>query len=134
MSIKAKIISHKKINENQGVGYNHRFIAKNPTDIAVVSIGYADGIKRALSNKGFALFNGVRVPIVGNVCMDFLMLDITNAIPKEKIDIVGQYVTLLGSEGQEIIDADHMAVWADTISHEILTSFSSRISRSLNIL
>ena len=132
MSIKAKIISHKKISKNQGVGYNHRFIAKNPTDIAVVSIGYADGIKRALSNKGFALFNGVRVPIVGNVCMDFLMLDITNAMPKEKINIVGQYVTLLGSDGQEIIDADHMAAWADTISHEILTSFSQRINRSLN--
>lgn len=130
MSIKAKIIAHKKLNIQEGLGYNHSFIAQRPTDVAVVSIGYADGVKRALSNKGYMLFNAKKVPIIGRISMDFLTLDITDAINKNEL-VVGKMVTVLGQDGDLKIDADDMALWADTISHEILTSFSTRIQRVL---
>ena len=128
MSIKAKIIAHKKLQIGDGVGYNHTFIAPRKTDLAVVSIGYADGVKRALSNKGYLLFNNKKVPIVGRISMDFLTVDITDAINQDEL-VIGKMVTILGEEGDLKVDANDMAFWSDTISHEILTSFSQRIYR-----
>ena len=93
--------------------------------VATVPIGYGDGYRRSLSGKGAVLIRGQRAPILGRVCMDQCMVDVTE-IPGAA---EGDEVVLLGSQGEERIDADEIAEWAGTISYEVLLSFSSRVPR-----
>jgi alanine racemase len=88
-------------------------------------IGYADGYPRLLSNRGEVLINGKRAPVVGRVCMDLTMIDVTDIGKTQQ----GDEVVLLGRQGDAEISADEMAVWAETISYEILTSIGARVPR-----
>lgn len=90
-----------------------------------VPVGYADGYRRGISGKGCVLVRGKRAPILGRVCMDQMMVDVTD-IPGAQ---VGDEVVLLGRQGDERIDAEEMATWLDTISYEVLCSPSRRVPR-----
>ena len=125
MQVKARVTQVKTIQAGTGVSYGYQFIAQRPTHIAVIGIGYADGIPRNLSNKMQVLVRGQFVPQVGAVTMDQLMLDVTD-IPNLE---VGEVVTLLGKDGKNQITADDWAETLGTISWEILCGFKHRLPR-----
>ena len=125
MQVKARVTQVKTIEAGTGVSYGYQFIAQRQTRIAVVGIGYADGIPRNLSNKMQVLIRGKFVPQVGAVTMDQLMLDVTDIPDLE----VGEVVTLLGRDGENKITADDWAETLGTISWEILCGFKHRLPR-----
>ncbi|MBW4501403.1 MAG: alanine racemase [Scytonema hyalinum WJT4-NPBG1] len=125
LQVKARVTQVKTIAPGTGVSYGHQFIAKRELRLAVVGIGYADGIPRNLSNKMQVLIRGQRVPQIGTITMDQLMLDVS-ALP----DVgEGEVVTLLGIEGKEQISAEDWANQLNTISWEILCGFKHRLPR-----
>ena len=112
----------KRVPANETVGYNRKGILKRNTLIGTVCMGYADGIPRRLGNGvGFMSVRGVRVPIVGNVCMDMCMLDVTDVVDVQE----GDEVVLFG----DAISVTEIAQWAGTIPYEILTGISQRVKR-----
>jgi alanine racemase len=125
MQVKARVTQVKTIAAGTGVSYGYQFIAQKQTQIAVVGVGYADGIPRNLSNKMKALIRGRFVQQVGAVTMDQLMLDVTDIPDLE----VGEVVTLLGKDGKNQISADDWAASLGTISWEILCGFKHRLPR-----
>ena len=125
LQVKARVTQVKTIAPGTGVSYGHQFIAKRELRLAVVGIGYADGIPRNLSNKMQVLIRGQRVPQIGTITMDQLMLDVS-ALP----DVgEGEVVTLLGTEEKEQISAEDWANQLNTISWEILCGFKHRLPR-----
>jgi alanine racemase len=121
--LKGNILQVCQIDLPQTVGYGASHRATGPTRIATVSVGYADGYPRGLSNAGFAIVDGVRVPVVGRVSMDLITLDVS-ALSLARC-AVGTQATLLG----EGIDIDDLADAAGTISYEILTHLGQRYHR-----
>ena len=122
---KTQIVSTRSIPAGQAVGYNGTFIATEPMRIALLAVGYADGLKRTLSNRGFVLIGGQRAPIIGRISMDQTVVDVTE-IPNAA---TGDEVALLGTQGGEVISAEEQARWAGTISWEIFTSIAARVER-----
>ena len=114
----------KTIDQGDSLSYGRTFIAKRPMKIATISIGYADGYKRLISNRGYVLIKGKKAFVVGNIAMDQMMVDISGIDAK-----IGDRVTLIGENGGEVISLDQMAQWCQTISYEIMTSISKRVSR-----
>src|SRR4029079_16476431 len=125
LSRRAWFVQLRTTKPGETVSYTRTFVAKRPSTIAVLPIGYADGYNRQLSNKGFVLIDGKRAPIVGLICMDMTMVDVTD-IPSVR---VGDFVTLIGRQGQEAIWADEIAGWTRTIPYETLCAIGSRIPR-----
>jgi alanine racemase len=125
MSVVSSISHIKKVSVGDSISYGRHFTAERESIIATVPIGYADGYMRANSNKACAIVNGIRVPVCGNVCMDQIMLDITDAGKAE----IGDEVVLMGTQGDTVVSADELAGYAGTISYEILTSFKGRMPR-----
>ncbi|MBW4686591.1 MAG: alanine racemase [Komarekiella atlantica HA4396-MV6] len=125
LQLNARITQVKTISPGTGVSYNHQFIAPHELRLAVVGIGYADGVPRSLSNKMQVLIRGQRVSQIGTITMDQLMLDVS-AIPNVQ---EGEVVTLLGEQGNERISADDWAEQLNTISWEILCGFKHRLPR-----
>jgi alanine racemase len=107
------------------VSYNRTFTAKRLTRIAILPIGYASGLNRLLSNRGSVLIRGQRAPIVGVVCMDMVMVDITTISGVT----VGDEAILIGQQGNEQITARDIADWTGTISYEVLCAISPQIPR-----
>ena len=125
MTLKSQVAVVRKLRPEDGVSYNHTWKAKKNSQIAVVPIGYADGYRRSLSNRGLALYQGQRVPIVGNVCMDYLMLDVS-----EISDLADPEVILFGhNDKNQFLSAMELAKMGQTIAWEILTSVSERVPR-----
>lgn len=124
MTFKSHVVFVKKIKKGDSVGYGRTFIADKDTEIATVPIGYADGYPRALSNKGRVIVNGNYAKLVGRVCMDMFMIDVTGLNVS-----VGDSVTLIGKDGGCEVDADEIASLSDTISYEILCGIGKRIPR-----
>ncbi|RMH72398.1 MAG: alanine racemase [Cyanobacteria bacterium J007] len=125
LQVKARVTQVKTVAAGTGVSYGHRFVTDRETRLAVVGIGYADGVPRQLSDRMQVLIRGGRVPQVGAITMDQIMLDVTD-IPQ--VD-VGDVVTLLGRDGDETISADDWAATLGTISWEILCGFKHRLPR-----
>jgi alanine racemase len=125
LQVKARVTQVKTIAVGTGVSYGHQFVADRNMQIAVVGIGYADGVPRNLSNRISALVRGQRVPQIGAITMDQLMLDVS-ALPNLQ---EGEVVTLLGQDGRERISADDWATTLGTISWEILCGFKHRLPR-----
>ena len=120
-TLKTTISQIKNVPANETVGYSRSGKLKRDTQVATVAIGYADGINRRLSNgTGKMLVNGKRVPIIGNVCMDMSMLDITDVKAKE-----GDEVIVFGAD----LPVSEMAKALGTIPYEILTNVSQRVKR-----
>ncbi|MER3434368.1 MAG: alanine racemase [Leptolyngbya sp. ERB_1_1] len=125
MQVKARVTQVKTIQPGTGVSYGYRFVADQETQIAVIGIGYADGVPRNLSNKMTALVRGQHAKQIGSITMDQLMLDVTHIPALQE----GEVVTLLGQDGNEKILADDWANLLDTISWEILCGFKHRLPR-----
>jgi alanine racemase len=120
-TLRSTISQIKSIGKGEAVGYNRSFIAKNEIRIAIIPIGYADGLSRTLSNgKGTLVINGSRVPIIGNVCMDMCMADITGVAAEE-----GDEVIIFGQEKP----VPELAREMETIPYEVLTGISRRVKR-----
>lgn len=126
MTIKSKLLCIRNVPPGTPISYGRTFIAKRPSRIGVVPIGYADGYSRLFSNNGEMLVRGKRVPVAGRVCMDLTMLDLTDAKNAKKND----EVVILGRQAGETITAEELALKANTISYEILTSLGSRARRT----
>jgi alanine racemase len=127
MSVKARVTQIKNISAGTGVSYGHRFVAQRDSTIAIVGIGYADGVPRRLSGQLEVLLHDRRVPQIGNITMDQIMLDITD-LPKVEVNDV---VTLLGQTKTQQITADDWANLLETIPWEILCGFKQRLPRVL---
>jgi len=120
--LKTKIIHIKDVPAETSISYNRTFTTKRPSRIATLPIGYADGFKRALSNKGFVLVNGRKAPIAGRICMDLSMIDVTD-IPNVK---KGDEVIIFDNTN---ITVEELAELCGTISYEIISTISPRIPR-----
>jgi alanine racemase len=125
MQVKARITHVKQISAGTGVSYGHQFVADRSMRVAVVGIGYADGVPRALSNRVKVLVKGQLVQQIGTITMDQLMLDVGHIPDIQEGDVV----TLLGQEGNLSLTADYWAELANTISWEILCGFKHRLPR-----
>lgn len=125
LQVKARVTQVKTIPAGTGVSYGYQFIAERPTRIAIVGIGYADGVPRNLSNRLKAILRDRLVPQIGAITMDQLILDVSS-IPDVE---VGEVVTLLGTQGTQHISADDWATTLGTISWEILCGFKHRLPR-----
>ncbi|MGK7958130.1 MAG: alanine racemase [Crocosphaera sp.] len=125
LQVKAKITQIKTIPANTGVSYGYQFISDRPMKIAVVGIGYADGVPRNLSNRLQVLIQGQRACQIGAITMDQLMLDVSHLRNIK----VGDTVTLIGKDGDQEITADHWAKMLGTIAWEILCGFKHRLPR-----
>ncbi len=125
LQVKAKITQIKTIPPNTGVSYGYQFVSDRPMKIAVVGIGYADGVPRNLSNRLQVLIHGQRACQIGAITMDQLMLDVSHLRNLK----VGDTVTLIGKDGEQEITADHWATMLGTISWEILCGFKHRLPR-----
>lgn len=131
MTLKSVVNSFRKLKVGDTVSYSGTWKAQRESIVAVVPIGYADGYHRTLSNKAFALFNGFRVPVVGNVCMDYLMLDVTEAVRGFALESLKDHeVILFGfEETGQFMSAEELALKANSIAWEMLTSVGERVPR-----
>lgn len=120
LALKSKVAQIRTIAAGESVGYSRSFIARKEIKTAVVPIGYADGFPRSLSAKGHVLIQGCRVPVVGQICMDQLIIDVTDIPDIKKSEIV----TLIGKDGSEEITAEQIAFNANTITNELLSRLS----------
>jgi len=126
MSIRSRIEFMKTVEKGTSVSYGRRYYTKSKTNIASVSIGYADGISRRLTNKAKVLVNGKKYPVVGTICMDQLMID----LGQRSACKVGDRVTLLGRDGGEEISCWKISDTLGTIPYEIFCAVSERVPRS----
>lgn len=120
--LKSKITFLKEVGENTSIGYSRSFITKRKTKVATIPIGYADGMRRTLSNKGEVVVRGKRVPIIGSVCMDSFMIDVTEL---EEVE-VGDEVFIWDNEN---ITVEEIAKECGTINYEIISTVSNRVPR-----
>lgn len=126
LSWKSHVIHVKEVGPGIGVSYGATYVTEKPmTRIATVSAGYADGYPRALSNQGCVLIHGKKAPIIGRICMDQMMVDVTD-IPDVQVEDV---VTLVGTDGDETITIEEIANPAGRFDYEMLCDISSRVTR-----
>lgn len=125
MSVKANIIHLKDVPVGFSTGYGRKFIAKRPSKIATLALGYADGYPRPYSQFAKVIVNGVMAHIAGNICMDQCMVDVTD-VPNVKI---GDEVIIMGSDGNNTILADDIAEATGTINYEITCAFGQRLPK-----
>lgn len=125
LSLKSRVARVHWVSPGEGVSYGLTWIARKDTLVALIPFGYGHGLPRLLSNRGQILVHGRRVPIRGRVCMDQCIVDVT-AVPGVK---VGDEVALLGSQGNEEINIDEIACWANTISYEVFTGIWTGLPR-----
>lgn len=125
MSLKTHIVYIKEVGPGEGVSYNHTFVTKRNTKIATIPVGYADGYPRALSSKGRVLIRGQYAPIIGRICMDQFMVDVTD-IPD--VSVMDE-VTLVGVDGENRISVEEVANGAGSFNYEFVCGVSKRVPR-----
>lgn len=123
MSLKSRVMFLKVVGGGTPISYGKTFITVKKTKIATIPLGYADGYSRLLSNKGEVLVRGKRAKVVGRVCMDAFMIDVTH-IPGVK---VGDEVVLMGKQGKDQITAHDLGEWTGTFAYEIMTRMGKRL-------
>lgn len=124
LSFRSRVAYLKTVSAGTPVSYGSRFVTERETKIATVSAGYADGFNRLLSNKGKVLINGNIFPIIGTICMDMFMVDVTGSSVK-----IGDEVVLIGQSGKQRISAQEVAEQLQTIDYEVLCNVSKRVPR-----
>jgi len=125
LALKSRVARVHDLPVGAGVSYGRTFVTQRPTRAALVPVGYGDGFHRLLSNRGSVLVRGKRAPILGRVCMDQFVVDVTD-IPGVQQD---DEVVLIGRQGQEHIRAEEVARLAETINYEVTTSLMPRVTR-----
>ncbi|MBR3847962.1 MAG: alanine racemase [Oscillospiraceae bacterium] len=126
LTLKSIIADIRDIKKGDSISYNRTFIAEHDMKVAVVCCGYADGISRALSNRGAFLINGHRAPIVGNVCMDLTVVDVSDIPDIKPFD----EVVIFGEQNGSALSPNELASLSGTITYELLTSISKRVPRT----
>jgi alanine racemase len=124
MTLSSRVVAVKGVRAGESVGYGAAFTADRPRRIAIVPAGYADGLDLRLAGRSAVLIRGRRAPIVGSVCMDMLMADVTGLDASPGDDVV-----IIGAQGDDRIDVREMAAQIGTIPYEILCRIGSRIER-----
>lgn len=124
LSLYTHIVYIKTVGPGTGISYGSTYVTDKETKIATLPIGYGDGYKRNLSNKGYVLIGGKRAPIVGRVCMDQMMVDVTDVDAHE-----GDLVTLIGKDGNEEITVEELSELAGTFNYEFVCDLGKRIPR-----
>ena len=124
MELKTRIIRIKSISEGDCISYGRTFTAEKPMKIAIIPIGYGDGLHRILSGKIDVLINGKRARQIGRICMDMCMVDVTD-LPCKVDDIV----TIFGRDGDEFIPIEEVAEKAGTINYEMTCALTERVPR-----
>lgn len=125
LAFKTRIVHLKTVPAGTPVSYGGTFVTSRQSVIATLAVGYADGYWRALSNCGKVLIHGRRVPIVGRVCMDMTMVDVTDLSRVQ----IGEEAVLIGKQGKESISAEEVAGWIGTIPYEVLCGIGKRVPR-----
>lgn len=125
MSLKSQISYVKFLEKNVSIGYGRTYFTTHKTKVATIPIGYADGYSRAFSNKARVIVNGHYAPIIGNVCMDQMMIDVSD-IPDVKD---GDSVIIMGSDGKNTVSAEELADISNTINYEIVCNVGKRVPR-----
>jgi alanine racemase len=125
MTLKTRIHFLKSVPPGTRISYGGTFATQRESVIATLPIGYADGYSRHLSNHGEVLIHGKRAPVVGKVCMDFIMVDVTDILHVS----VGDEVILMGRQGKEEITAEEIAEKINSISYEVLCLIGKRVPR-----
>ena len=125
MNFKGQIIQIRDLPDNTPVSYGRTYFTKGTQRIAVLSAGYGDGLPRSMSNRGKVLIQGKRVDIVGRVCMNMIMADVTH-VPGVA---PGDEAVLIGRQGDEQISADELAGLTSTINYEVVTAVARRVPR-----
>jgi alanine racemase len=125
LSWKTKITQIKEIAQGKSIGYGCTFTTTRESKIAVIPVGYYEGYDRGLSNLSYVLIRGQRAPVRGRVCMNMMMVEVTDI----QIVCEGDEVVLLGQQGEENISAEQLATWANTINYEIITRIAGHIPR-----
>ena len=123
--VKTEVAAIRELPPGSGVSYGLRYVTRGPERLAVLPVGYRDGYLRALAGRAQVLVRGRRVPVVGTICMDQCLADVTS-LPEVR---VGDEVVLLGRQQDQCIDAEEMARWLGTIVYEIPGLFSERVPR-----
>jgi len=122
----SEVVYVKELCAGCSIGYGCTYTTNRPMRVATVAVGYGDGYHRVMSNKGQMLINGKRANIIGRICMDQTIVDVTD-IPDVQ---VGSQAVLIGTQGSECIGADELAIWAETISYEVLLAITTRVPRT----
>lgn len=125
MTLKTRIHYLKPVPRGTRISYGGTYITRRESLIATLPIGYADGYSRLLSNQGEVLIRGRRAPVIGKVCMDYILVDVTD-LPKVSL---GDEVVVMGRQGKERISAEEVAEKVGTISYEVLCSIGKRVPR-----
>lgn len=125
MEIKSHISYLKDVSPGTAISYGGTFVATKPMKVATIPVGYADGYPRQLSGKGWVLIHGQKAPILGRVCMDQFMVDVTD-IPDTRS---GDEVTLIGRDGNEVITAEEFGELSGRFSYEFICCISKRVPR-----
>jgi alanine racemase len=125
MSFHTRVRYLKRVPRGTSISYGRTFVTKRETAVATLPVGYADGYPRILSNRGHVLVGGVEAPIIGRVCMDMTMVDVTDVPGVE----VNDEVVLFGRQGKSEIHIDKMAEWLNTINYEVTCIVGKRVPR-----
>ena len=125
LTLKSRVARVRTLPAGASISYGRTYITERPTRVALVPVGYGDGYHRLLSNRGAVLIRGRRAPIVGRVCMDQFVVDVSR-IPGVQLH---DPVVLIGRQGEEVISAEEVARWAETINYEVTTSLLPRVTR-----
>ncbi len=125
MTLKCVVGRVRTLPAGVGVSYGCTFVTSAPTRVALIAVGYGDGYPRSVSGRGAVLIHGQRAPILGRVCMDAFVVDVTH-IPDVQAN---DEAVILGCQGDDEIDADELATWADTISYEVISALLPRVFR-----
>ncbi len=125
LEIKSHVIYIKEIPAGTGISYGSTFITQRKTKVATIPVGYADGYSRNMSNIGKVIIRGQYAPIIGRVCMDYFMVDITDISDVKQGDVV----TLLGSDGDSTISVETLAEWSHSFPYEMVCTVGKRIPR-----
>ena len=125
MSMKTRVVQVKTLPAGESISYGCTYTTEKETRVATLCAGYADGVTRVLSNNGEVLIRGKRAEIIGRVCMDQFMVDVTH-IPEVE---AGDTATIFGTDGNETISVDEIAKKANTINYEIICNINSRVTR-----
>ncbi len=125
MSMKTRVVQVKTLPAGESISYGCTYITEKETRVATLCAGYADGVTRVLSNNGEVLIRGKRARIIGRVCMDQFMVDVSD-IPEIE---AGDTATIFGTDGNETISVDEIAKKANTINYEIICNINSRVTR-----
>ena len=125
MELKTHVIYVKDVEQGVGISYGATYITDKQTKVATIPVGYADGYSRNLSNHGKVIIHGQYAPILGRICMDQFMVDVTDIKDVQQ----GDMVTLLGRDGDAYISAEELAEWSHSFAYELVCTIGKRIPR-----